>query len=411
MKELTSASDMDKIVSQMTNTATIAIAVFGIIVCLTQTQHSAVRRSLAVFLAVVAVNNIPYALARILGPEAIAGFQAIDLTVGLASSLCLAPAFWLYVMVLTSPRAERPANLHRHFALAAMALLLGVVMTAVSPESWEAFYSNAPLAESPISLALVAAIGLLQIATYPQIAIYLVLIIRRLLRYRLMLRDVYASTEKHELRWIYAIAVLGGFFWTVYALLVLADFGIAKGDLPHALDMGANLAGLAIVGTIALWGVRERPALLPDTGIASLPGNAPDGLTYSGDEKYKKSSLSEEAMERIARKLKAAMDVDHLHRDPNLSLWTLARHIGASPNYISQTLNEVIGKSFFDFVNGYRVEEAKALLATTKSSVLTITYEVGFNARSSFYNAFRRVAGETPTNYRKRMSHPAGMDD
>ncbi len=71
----------------------------------------------------------------------------------------------------------------------------------------------------------------------------------------------------------------------------------------------------------------------------------------------------------------------------------------------------MIGKSFFDFVNGYRIAEAKTLLSTTNESVLNITYDVGFNARSSFYNAFKRETGQTPTAYRKKMSQPEGMDD
>ena len=100
------------------------------------------------------------------------------------------------------------------------------------------------------------------------------------------------------------------------------------------------------------------------------------------------------------------MERDHLHRDPNLSLWALSRHIGASPNYVSQTLNEIIGESFFDFVNRYRIEEAMNRLEATDDNVLTITYDVGFNARSSFYNAFKRVTGQTPTSYRKNIVSP-----
>jgi len=142
--------------------------------------------------------------------------------------------------------------------------------------------------------------------------------------------------------------------------------------------------------------------------VRHIPGTQPSDQQ---GEKYEKSALSAEASARITRKLRVAMETDHLHRDPNLSLWVLARHIGASPNYISQTLNEVIGESFFDFVNRYRIEEAKTLLSSSNDTVLAITYDVGFNARSSFYNAFKRVTGETPSHYRKKMSQRDGMDD
>lgn len=55
-------------------------------------------------------------------------------------------------------------------------------------------------------------------------AFYLFLILRRLTRFRLMLRDVYASTEEHELRWIYAIGVFGALVCMAQSLLLLSAF-------------------------------------------------------------------------------------------------------------------------------------------------------------------------------------------
>lgn len=86
---------------------------------------------------------------------------------------------------------------------------------------------------------------------------------------------------------------------------------------------------------------------------------------------------------------------------------TLARHIGVSPNYVSQTLNDTVGDSFFDFVNSYRILDAQDLLRDTDQTVLAIAFEVGFNSRSSFYTAFKKVTGQTPTAFRKDISAPA----
>ena len=402
---------MDQIIAEMISTATIALALFGIAFCLMQTEYSNVSRSFAAFLTAVAVNNLPDAFNRFFPPLDGIYIQPADLILWMSSSLCLAPLFWIYVVTLTSTTQRGPANLNRHFVLPALAVLTGILMT-LSPQSlWSDAVSDDILSAYGWWSALVIVVAFLQITVYPQMAIYLFLIIRRLMRYRLMLRDVYASTEEYELRWIYVIGCLGALFWVTQALILYFAFDPEQSDIPPAFFAVAGLAALFLVGTTILWGLRQRPPLVPDPEDAELsdvPGNQP--AAQSGD-KYEKSALSSEASTRIARKLRAAMEQDHLHRDPNLSLWILARHIGASPNYISQTLNEAIGESFFDFVNGYRIAEAKARLSKTDDTVLAITYDVGFNARSSFYNAFKRVTGQTPTNFRKTLSQRDGMDD
>ena len=257
--------------------------------------------------------------------------------------------------------------------------------------------------DTALDVTIAIFMGLLHLTLFPQIAFYLILILRRLARFRLKLRDYYSSTERYELRWIYVIGGLGFLFWSANTLLLFIVAGYEQAP-PWAVNL-ASVAGFILVSAIALWGLRQHPPLAPDSDDPPAQAKVQTG------GKYEKSALSSEASERLSRKLRNAMEVDQLHRDANLSLWDLASHIGASSNYISQTLNEVIGESFFDFVNAYRIAEAKRMLATTNESVLNITYDVGFNARSSFYNAFKRHTGQTPTSYRKKMSNPEGMDD
>jgi AraC-like DNA-binding protein len=86
-----------------------------------------------------------------------------------------------------------------------------------------------------------------------------------------------------------------------------------------------------------------------------------------------------------------------------LSLQKFASHVTISPNYISQTLNETLSVNFFDFVNKWRIEAAKPQIITNKNTVLDVALAVGFNARSSFYKAFKQETGQTPSEYRKRF--------
>ena len=117
-------------------------------------------------------------------------------------------------------------------------------------------------------------------------------------------------------------------------------------------------------------------------------------------QKYQRSALGEDQSIRIAAKIDAAMKSDQLFLDPALSLHKLARHVAISPSYISQTLNETIGKSFFDYVNQMRVEYAKPHIIEGKETVLAISLRAGFNARSSFYKAFKLETGQTPSAFR-----------
>lgn len=399
---------MDQIIVELISTATIAVALFGIAFCLMQTHYQRVNRSFAAFLFVVALNNLPSASARLLETSE-SGIIAPNIAaIWLFSALCLAPFLWMYVFILTSAAQRTPKHLYRHLLLPAISLLVGVGLCLTSSDITTALMSDDDQSMTGWPFVLLIGFGHLQLALHVQLAFYLFLIVRRLLQYQRRLRDVYASTEEHELRWIYVIGVLGILFWVAQVLILAISFKPEWAMIPTAF---LDLFGLALFAATTLWGLRQRPPLLPDTNKQPPMAAELDAERDKTAPKYGKSALSPEASARLARKLRIAMEVDHLHRDPNLSLWALARHIGGSPNYISQTLNDVIGESFFDFVNGYRVAEAMKRLSTTDETVLAITYEVGFNARSSFYNAFKRVTGQTPTSYRKTVSPREGMDD
>ena len=78
----------------------------------------------------------------------------------------------------------------------------------------------------------------------------------------------------------------------------------------------------------------------------------------------------------------------------------LSRNIGASSNHVSQTLNETLGMSFFDYVNQRRIEDAKPEIILGEKTILNIALAVGFNTSSSFYKAFKKGTGKTPRDFR-----------
>lgn len=98
-----------------------------------------------------------------------------------------------------------------------------------------------------------------------------------------------------------------------------------------------------------------------------------------------------------------------IYKNPNLSLTTVAEQLSISSNYLSQLINQVTQTSFTDYINSYRVNEAKEMLknSTYKNyTIVAIALEAGFNSKSAFYTAFKKVTGKTPTDYRKNPTSP-----
>ena len=89
--------------------------------------------------------------------------------------------------------------------------------------------------------------------------------------------------------------------------------------------------------------------------------------------------------------------------DDQLTLQKLAAQVNLPEKQLSQLINDHAGKHFFDFINQFRIDEAKTLLKDSQLTVLEVLYQVGFNSKSSFYTAFKKETKTTPTDYRKSI--------
>ncbi|MEZ4796227.1 MAG: helix-turn-helix domain-containing protein [Flavobacteriaceae bacterium] len=90
--------------------------------------------------------------------------------------------------------------------------------------------------------------------------------------------------------------------------------------------------------------------------------------------------------------------------DPNLSLNDFALKIGKSKNHISNLINTQTNYNFSDYINCFRVNFVKKILVNSEYSnytVIAIGLEAGFNSKSTFYKAFKKFTGKSPTSYRK----------
>lgn len=129
-------------------------------------------------------------------------------------------------------------------------------------------------------------------------------------------------------------------------------------------------------------------------------------ISKGRQEKYKTSTLHPEKADELIPKLVSLMEDEKLYLDPDLTLIDLSKKLKIHYNHLSRIINEKFSLPYNDFVNQYRVEEAKKLLSSSdeKQSVLQIMYETGFYSKSVFNTAFKKFTGMTPTEYRKKYS-------
>src|SRR5690606_5142405 len=103
-------------------------------------------------------------------------------------------------------------------------------------------------------------------------------------------------------------------------------------------------------------------------------------------------------------RLKQLLEQEHIYRDENLSLATLAELLGISSHQTSELINTQFDQGFSRLIRHYRVEEARRqLIDEPRASVLSIGLAAGFSSQSNFYAAFREITGETPGQFRKRQ--------
>jgi AraC-like DNA-binding protein len=122
---------------------------------------------------------------------------------------------------------------------------------------------------------------------------------------------------------------------------------------------------------------------------------------HEDDKKEKEIS---EGLKEIALRIENLMVDQKLYLEEGLSVKEVSEKLEVQAYQVSQAINNCLGKSFFDLVNGYRVEEAKRMILDEKLnhlSMIGIGFEAGFSSKTAFNTAFKKHAGMTPSEYKK----------
>jgi len=206
------------------------------------------------------------------------------------------------------------------------------------------------------------------------------------------LLERFSDIEQRSLAWFTPILVIWGAVWLMYAvefsLGALGWFWFGSGKLLPVLEVFA--LAIFIQKALSQKVLKQSEKGLP---LANQP--------RAGQPRV--ALLSAEKMQSIASKLERAMTDDKLFLQDNLSLNKLSESIEESENHISETLSQFLHTKFFQFVNGFRIEAAKVALQDSDKLITNIAFDVGFNSKSTFNTAFKKIVGNSPSAYRSLL--------
>ena len=255
--------------------------------------------------------------------------------------------------------------------------------------------------------------------------VYVVWSLFLLKRHRQTILNQFSYTEKINLRWLQFLIYGIGFIWVlviasdeilfagvVMFVILIGYFGINQPGIFTTQRVSGQLpesSGPAIItqpGTESTISIEDdsfgQNTVLSDRSITEESRIPVVQYDNSERRKYLKSGLTPEMAEDLHSKLKSLMETEKTYTESELSLSELANRLNTLPNYLSQVINDKEGKNFYDYINMLRIDEFKRLVSrpeNKKYTLLSLSYDCGFNSKSSFNKNFKKVTGQSPSEY------------
>ncbi len=245
------------------------------------------------------------------------------------------------------------------------------------------------------------------ISNYPKnlrIAVYLLFFVRflHMLFYNMMilksiknlaqvLKQTRSNLKEISNRWFKYL--LKGY--TIFLSLMLLYFLLLISGIYYSYGEQIRLV-FALIITFFIHAIAFKTLINPEIISENI-------ILLLSDDKYKNSHLTIENRNKYQTLLADYMTRSKPYHNSELKLNELAKNLSIQPYNLSQVINEQYKMNFFDFINTYRVDEAKHKLcnSATNETILSIAFSVGFNSKTAFNRAFKKNTQMTPSQFKR----------
>lgn len=285
--------------------------------------------------------------------------------------LLLGPFLYFYLRSIVQPGRGIERGDLKHFVIFAVYLVLIISIIIAGVES-DYYQLISQVVGSPWVFLVV------------QLGFYLSQANKMLRAHKQNMINKFSNVEGMDASWLRLI------IWVF--VIIMAFVIIAMPSLIHG-------AGFGIFQTTSAWfyslilffigfrGIRQRIPLASDL-------TADTATASSADDNLEKQKVA----------LVEFIEKEKPYLNPELTLTDLAKQLGMGRNQLSSVINQGMGDNFYNFINGYRIEEVKRLIKEDlqkRHNLLSLANEAGFNSKSSFNKIFKDLTGLTPSEYRK----------
>jgi AraC-like DNA-binding protein len=298
--------------------------------------------------------------------------------------MLLTPFLYLYIRSLCYEDFQFKNKYLLHFIpFIIMSLFLIVIYRIVADTD-----KGGPMLQGMIKINY----SLYKILLHVQIASYLIASARMLAIYRERIKDIYSSIEKIDLSWCnllllgFAVMWITDILnWMLFSLLVITPSG-----------RNIFLIVSLLINLIFTLAVVYR-GLIRAEGFSGIRTPV----------KYAAYLMKPDEGEAIIQKLLGYMEKEKIYLVPSLTIDEFSKRLNVPAKKISQAIHTHLNNNFYEFINSYRINEAKERMLDIhykNQKLLSVAFDSGFNSKSVFNAAFKKHTGMTPKEFKRLHS-------
>jgi AraC-like DNA-binding protein len=293
------------------------------------------------------------------------------------------PLIWLYVKKLEQPQLRFSSKIILHFMPFILFMSVNIPAFVHASNPARAYF----LTQNPVLFNVTIWAVLLV-----QYSVYLFQIVKITHKVKIKAQQEFSNIDQVDISWLntflYAFIIV---FIVVAIMFAGAIHNFGTEWLPPLVSVVFALS-IFVLGYKGLF----QKSIFSNTDVSEISEQIP-----AESAKPKNIDIA------LSVNLQKYMDLHKLHRDPELTLTSLAKLVSMSRNQLSEVINSGLESNFYDFVNKYRVEDVKQLMNNPRFkdyTILAIAFEAGFPSKSTFNTVFKKFTGLTPSEYRNRLS-------
>jgi len=238
---------------------------------------------------------------------------------------------------------------------------------------------------------------LFQVLSEIQYFAYIIIIFIILKKYKTVYLENYSNANYALYKWIFQITLFSCF---AHSLVITRLYLSSSKYSDYILNINLVISiSVTLITVFFVLKALYQPELFTGINI-----NLKSVKSILEKKSAKVNNPKSDIENEYIKKLTTFMNSEKPYLDFELTIQKLAIQTDIPERELSLLINHHLGKHFFDFINEYRIKEAKSVLEDPEEkavTILEIVYQVGFNSKSSFYTAFKKVTQQTPTQYRK----------